>query len=460
MAPKKRKTNNQRIDNYINAMTGFGHPAYDRHMATTFTSSVRDARYYELLYTENPVAHRIASLLPSESLRQGFRVTGLTSDDFAVVEAKYNDLGADLALITAQTYARAFGGGLVYIGVDDGRQPWEPLNPQTVRDVVYLETFTPDQLSVEAYYQDPLSPKFNRPEIYRVQRQGQTSIQIRVHESRTLRFDGVLTTERRRQSNGGWGDSVFVQLDETLSRWGAAVQGLSSALADADQAIFKLKDFTEMVRASAEGSDAINARLSMMARNRSGIRATVLDAEGEDFQYVSRTYSGYDTGLYALMYVVSAASGIPVTLLFGRSPAGLSATGESDIVFFYDTVKAHQTRVLAPQLRYLLSLIMSSKKGPLRGRVPSKWNLTFNPLRQPSALERADIRLKTAQADQIEITNGVISAQEAAMSHYGGDEYEPGIHLERDPSTTPLAAPSGAGSGDGGTSGDMEGDGQ
>ncbi len=51
---------------------------------------------------------------------------------------------------------------------------------------------------------------------------------------------------------------------------------------------------------------------------------------------------------------------------------------------------------------------------------------------QSTPTERADIRLKTAQADQIEINAGVISAEEAAKSHYGGDEYCQDITLDPD----------------------------
>jgi hypothetical protein len=52
-------------------------------------------------------------------------------------------------------------------------------------------------------------------------------------------------------------------------------------------------------------------------------------------------------------------------------------------------------------------------------------------LMQPSPLERADIRLKTAQADQIELELGVLTPQEIADSHYGGDEYDQDITLDK-----------------------------
>jgi phage-related protein (TIGR01555 family) len=185
------------------------------------------------------------------------------------------------------------------------------------------------------------------------------------------------------------------------------------------------------LRGGSEGDAAIRARLSQLQYGRSVARAVAVDAERESFEYVSRSFSGYDSGLYALMFMLSASSGIPVTLLFGRSPAGLNSTGESDIKFFYDSIKSEQELRLLKPLRRLLEVIMSAADGPTSGNVPETWSVTFKPLMQSSPLERADIRLKTAQADQIELELGVLTPQEIADSHYGGDEYDQDITLDK-----------------------------
>ena len=48
--------------------------------------------------------------------------------------------------------------------------------------------------------------------------------------------------------------------------------------------------------------------------------------------------------------LVSAAADIPTTRLFGRSPAGMSATGESDLRNYYDRVKTVQEMDVYPAL--------------------------------------------------------------------------------------------------------------
>jgi len=209
-----------------------------------------------------------------------------------------------------------------------------------------------------------------------------------------------------------------------------AVAGLANALSDGDQAIFKLEGLLDIMRGGSEGDAAIRTRLSQLQHGRSVARAVAIDAKQESFEYVSRSFGGYDTGLYALMFILSAACGIPVTLLFGRAPAGLNASGDSDVRFFYDTIRSEQELRLLKPLRRLLTVLMSSAEGPTSGNVPDTWSVSFRPLTQSTPLEHADIRLKTAQADQIELDMGVVTADEIAKSHYGGDEYDQNLTLD------------------------------
>jgi phage-related protein (TIGR01555 family) len=211
--------------------------------------------------------------------------------------------------------------------------------------------------------------------------------------------------------------------------WGS-MQGLANALSDADQAVFKLDGLMDIIKSSSDGDDAIRKRLALLQHGRSVARAIAVDAEKENFEYIGRTFTGYDTGVYALMYLVSAACGIPVSLLFGRAPAGLNATGDADIRFFYDQIKSFQEVTLMPRLRRVFELLMTAKLGPMGGVVPDDWSISFRSLWQPTALERADIRLKTAQADQIEIDANVITSEEARLSHYSGDEYNEHISID------------------------------
>ncbi len=61
------------------------------------------------------------------------------------------------------------------------------------------------------------------------------------------------------------------------------------------------------------------------------------------------------------LQVAAGAADIPVTRLLGQSPAGLSATGDSDTRNYYDMIAARQELDLRPQLERLDRLIAHSE---------------------------------------------------------------------------------------------------
>ncbi len=444
----------ERADNWVNMVNGLGDVSRDRTAAARFCSrggSAADLQYWESVFAEDPIAHRIAHLPAKEMLRQGFRMDlgDTAGDDQAPIMAEYDRLGASTALIEAMTFGRALGGGAVFIGADDNRPLEMPLDMKRIRNVAFLKPLSRRELTPLSWYSNPLHvdpeirAKFGEVETYTMSlpsNGGATSANtITIHESRLLLFQGTVTTAQRRAMQQGWGDSIYVQIEQSLSLLWQSVSGLANALSDADQGIFKLEGLLDILRAGSEGDEAIRKRLSLLQHGRSVARAIALDAKNESFEYVARTFAGYDTGVFALMFILSAACGIPVTLLFGRSPAGLNATGESDVRFFYDNIKGDQEMKLLQKLRKLMEIIMSAQEGPMKGKVPAEWSITFRPLMQSSPTEKADIRLKTAQADQIFVDLGEVSVEEARSSHFGGDEFDPDITLDPDLDTEVIA---------------------
>jgi phage-related protein (TIGR01555 family) len=105
-------------------------------------------------------------------------------------------------------------------------------------------------------------------------------------------------------------------------------------------------------------------------------------------------------------------------MLFGQSPGGLNATGESDIRLFYDQVAAAQRRKLIPALKYITELFLSMR---FKNSAPDDWQITCNPLWQPTENEQADTNHKQAQADKIYLEAGVVSPMEIAQSRFEGN---------------------------------------
>ena len=116
------------------------------------------------------------------------------------------------------------------------------------------------------------------------------------------------------------------------------------------------------------------------------------------------------------LQVAAGAADIPVTRLLGQSPAGLSATGDSDTRNYYDMIAARQELDLRPQLERLDRLIAHSE-----GLDPGALSFAFRPVvaarrRRPQAA----LALQKAQATQIyaglklwpaEVTARLVEAQ-------------------------------------------------
>lgn len=58
--------------------------------------------------------------------------------------------------------------------------------------------------------------------------------------------------------------------------------------------------------------------------------------------------------------MLSAQSNIPQTILFGRSPAGMNSTGESDLENYYNSVEHIQTKMLYRNFKKTIDLILLS----------------------------------------------------------------------------------------------------
>lgn len=411
------KTLAKRVDGYINTFKGLGDALYDS-LAETYvgTATNKAEAYYENLINANALARRIAKLPAREMLRQGYEIE--VAEDVEYDERPLMDeverLRVDVELVWAMTLARAVGGAVIVPVIDDGANDLrEPLDYDKIREVKRLRVLS----KKNATKVSAGSP------IYRIQYPGESTPSVEMHESRLIIFDGERLTDDANAANGGWGHSVFVALEEPLARVGTSWQALGNMISDCSQGKFKIHGLHDIIGGDSEGDEAIRTRMRLLAHGRSVTRAIALDAETEDFDWASRNFAGLPDTIFALMSELSSETGIPVTKLFGRSAAGMNATGEGDAKDWYNEVAADRTEKLAPQHKQLIRMVMRAKLGATNGAEPSRWSISYNPMWQASDLEQADVRLKTSQADASDITNQIVTPEEIAISRYGGKKY-------------------------------------
>ena len=421
----------QRIDSWLNLLTGVG--TNTGRNALRFQAQVGD--YLDdatlgTLYDLDGLAARIVNAVPKHALRQGMGVTTGDPKTESLIHARLDELDAVAKLRLAWTWGRLYGGGAVFVGADDGRDPREPLDLGAIRTVRFVVDVDRRHLIPFTWVTDPMSARFGQPETYQLTRVGGTASQyVTVHATRVIRFDGAECTRDRRLQLNGWGDSVLQRVYTELQQARGASAAVSSLMHEASQGVFKIKNLYALM--AGDKQDILKKRLELMDMSRSIARAIMVDADSESFD---RTEVGTMTGLTDVLdrfvNFLAAVSEIPVCVLMGQAPAGLNATGDSDIRSWYDAVAAEREAMLRRRAERLVRILLRAQDGPTGGVEPEGWKVTFPPLWQPTPSEAADLRLKTAQTDQVYIAAGVLTPTEVSLSRFRPEGWSPETSID------------------------------
>ncbi len=421
----------------MNAVTGLGTFQRDKVMQASFQDSLRITDpELAALYHNNDLAARIVELRPKEMFRRGYEL--IIPDSSGEGQFGGQNPNAELAndceeyaanlhaneiLCDGAIFGRLFGGSLVLVGADDGLPMNEPLNEDRIKSIKYLNLIDRRFLYASTYYSNPFEPKFGEVETYQVTNAFGDQQQSIIHETRVIRFDGAPCEILKKRMLAGWTLSVLQRPYDTLRQFESSFQAVSNLLVDASQGVFKMQGLMEQIASGQQ--QTLQTRMAMVDMSRSTARALLLDAENESFERVATSFAGIPETLAIFMQrLASAAEGMPVTILFGREPSGLNATGDADFQHFYDTVASSQKHDMEPKLLRLYKLICLAADGPTGGSVPEEGlEINWHPLKQPNEMEEADLHLKQAQADNFYIQNQTLLPQEVALSRFRGGKF-------------------------------------
>jgi phage-related protein (TIGR01555 family) len=237
---------------------------------------------------------------------------------------------------------------------------------------------------------------------------------VLIHESRLILFNGALTARTQGQRVDGFDDSILQGVHDALRQTATAWQSVAHLISDASQGVLKISGLVDLI--AMNGQEALRTRISMMDLARSVCRAILVDAEAESFERIATSFAGLPEMMDRMMMREAAAAEMPVTLLFGRAPAGLNATGDADIRGWYDTVADAQADELKPNIERLLRIMMSAKNAPTRGKVPDRWSIKFQPLWQPTDLELATVLKMKADTHVALVTAAIEMEAEAGLA--------------------------------------------
>lgn len=417
-----------REDGWVNVLTNLGRKNRDPRVSTRYGQSpILTEQELTDLY-RSTMARRVVDVPAQEMLRRGFRIETDDEEQARSVASAIESLRARRSMALAVQWSRLFGGALVVVGTDDGLSLEKPLAVDRLKKVTFLRVYDRHRVTPgRDIVADPANPRFGEPESYLISPVYTGTQQFEVHESRTLRFDGEDVPDMQRAQNDGWGDSALQAPYDSLRNLGVSFNETARIVERFEETVLRLSNLSAMLEAGND--EVVQKRITMIDTARSILRSIVVDKEDE-FSKQASTLTGIPDILDRMMQIVSACTGIPVTVLMGMAPAGLQATGASDIRLFYDWIAAEQQHSLSPQLERLIELLFRSREGPTQGQEPPDWSIVFEPLWQPTDTEEADRRKTVAETDALYIDRGVVDPLEVAESRFGGPRFSADTQLD------------------------------
>jgi phage-related protein (TIGR01555 family) len=402
-----------REDGYVNLLNKYG-TKQDNSEAYKFEREpVIPDMQLTGLYEGNGLFSKIIDTPAEEALKHGFDLN-LKSDELnAFVEDALDDLEWEEKAATAIKWARLYGGALIVMLIDDGRGLEEPVDWEHIRSIDELRVYErsivqPDYASL--YQQDyggkgvgNRVSKFGQPEYYYV-----SSIygSFKVHESRCLVFrNGVLPEQTSNATYLFWGMPEYVRIRRALRETVTAHTDSVKLLERSVQAIYSMKGLASLLTTD-DGENQVLKRLQLVDTSRGLLNSIAIDSEGEQYDFKTFQFSGVKDVIDATCNMLSALTNIPQTILFGRSPAGMNATGDSDFESYYNFVEKIQRLMLKRNLRTLLDVVF--RAGIASGDMAEEpdYKLEFKPLWSLSDTEQAAV-------DQTKAQTALVKAQTA-----------------------------------------------
>lgn len=355
-----------------------------------------------MCYDQGGLYSRIVDLPADKCVSQGVEVEGAPEE----LDSELDRLKVLPALADAIRWSRLDGGGAIIIVGDDGLIH-EPLDIERLTRIEELRAVSTHNLSPDTpRYSDPLETNYNTPVWYWV---NNGAARFRVHESRIVRVPGDPLAIPR--TSIPWeGRSAVEAPYQAIRLYKEGLRAAKNILNRKQQPVYKMKGLADMIMQGLESR--VQARIGLVDQARGILNTVAVDSEDE-YTISDLQVAGVRDILNEFQISVSVESGIPVTILFGRSPAGMNSTGDADFKGYHEMVEGIRKNKATPALEKLVAVIFAQTSLPAP---PENWFIKWPSLSTPTDQEAAATRKTNAEAQQIEMNGLNIALGTGALS--------------------------------------------
>lgn len=366
----------------------------------------RQRSQLEWMYRGSWIVGQAVDCVAEDMTRAGIDITSaIRPEDVEGIKSGFERRAIWQALEETIKWSRLYGGAIAVLLIE-GQDVSTPLRVDTVarggfKGIVCLDRWVVVP-ALEEVVQE-YGPSFGKPAYYDVMVSAPVFRGKRIHHSRVIRLEGVDLPYWQKVAEYGWGLSIVERLYDRLVAFDSTTQGAAQLVYKAHLRTVSVEGLREILSEGGPAEAALTKMFEMIRVMQSNEGLTLIDAK-DTFQTHSYTFSGMSDLLLQFAQQLSGALQIPLVRLFGQSPAGLNATGESDVRNYYDLIAQQQESRLRYGLQTIIDLIYRSDVG---GDPPADLGFKFNSLWQMSETERATIA--------VGITNAVTQAFEAGI---------------------------------------------
>lgn len=387
--------------------------------AGTFIRSglTSDPELLTAMYRESWLTMRIIDTPSEDMTRAWYRLsTALDEDALHALKRLEARHSIKQEMTNAIRWARLYGGSLALIVIrgeeDRLDRPLDTglLLPGCFQGLLVLDRAQGIIPSAELV-SDLDDPDFGLPESYTVNLDTDRYRTVTLHHSRVLRFIGRELPRGETVRENYWGASEMEHIQDELLKRSAVSANIAQLIFQANITTLKMSDFGDVLGAGTE-EQRKGVEYAMGVENRLrtsfGIQLLSKDDSLENHPY---SFTGLSDIYEQFMMDMAGAAEIPATKLFGRSPQGMNATGESDLRNYYDMIASLQERQLRPALEKLVPVMAVS----CWGFVPEDLEIVFEPVMTSSPAERAEL-LQKLSGEVIEAYRCGLFTREQALA--------------------------------------------
>lgn len=398
-------------DGLTNDLLRLGNYTPNTFNANRYTPEFRTFNRQQLdwMYQSSWICGLAIDLLAEDMTREGIEILTDDAEKADRIDRIFTKYRVWDKLCEGIRWGRLYGGAIAVMMIDgdDMGSPLSEVRPHSFRG---LHIFDRWQIQPSVERVQDLGPDFGLPQYYTIlsENNAVTIPGNRIHHSRVIRFEGRQLPYFIRQAYLGWGASILEPIYDRVEAFDMATRGAAQLVSKAYLRYYKIQGLRDVLTNSLSRKGFLAQMDAVRAFQ--GIEGMTLGDKEDEFQVFNYTFTGLPEILLQFGQQISGGIGIPLVRLFGQSPVGFNATGESDLRLYYDDVKRLQESRLRTGLTRLIEVVCESAFGE---KAEDELDFVFKPLWQLTTEQRSAIVQGEAGAIIQAMTSGAISTATA-----------------------------------------------